>query len=90
LVFPKNLTFSLKVSNDVFTAFYTVQNIDSTIFMHTAQIAFFRTHRNDRCGFLEIEIYHPNSPENWQNPSLYVGIMPTIIFPGLEVEDGGG
>jgi hypothetical protein len=32
LVFPTNLTFCLKVSNDVFAAFYTVQNIDSTIF----------------------------------------------------------
>ena len=59
-------------------------------FMLTDQIAFFRTHRNDRCGFPEIEIYHPNSPENWQNPSFYVGIMPTIIFPGMELEDGGG
>jgi hypothetical protein len=35
-------------------------------------------------------MYHPNSPENWQNPSFYVGIMPTIIFPGMEVEGSGG
>lgn len=90
LVFPTNLTFSLKVSNDVFAAFYTVQNIDSTIFMHKAQVAFFRTHRNDRRRFPQIEIYHLNSPKNWQNPSFYVGIMPTIIFPGMELEDGGG
>jgi hypothetical protein len=90
LVFPTNLTFSLKVSNDVFAAFYTVQNIDSTIFYAYSSDSIFPDPSNDCCGFREIEIYHPNSPENWQNPSFYVGIMPTIIFPGMEVEDGGG
>jgi hypothetical protein len=74
-----------------FAAFYTVQNIDSTTFYaHSSDSAVFWTHRNDHCGFLEIETCRPNSPENRQNPSFFVGIMPTIIFPGREVEDGGG
>jgi hypothetical protein len=73
-----------------FAAFYTVQNIDSTTFYpHSSDSVVFRTHKNDRYGFLEIDTCRANSPENCKS-IFFVGLMPKIIFPGKEVQDGGG
>jgi hypothetical protein len=90
LVFVINLTFSLKVSNDVCGFLHCTEYRFNYFYAYSSDRIVFQTDRNDRCGFLEIETCRPNSPENWQHPSFFVGIMPTIIFPEMEVEDGGG
>jgi hypothetical protein len=70
--------------------FYTLLNINSTIFYaYSSDSEVFLAHRNDRYGLLEMDV-----ASNWLWKLtifiFFVGMMPTIILLGMEVEDGGG
>jgi hypothetical protein len=68
--------------------FYSLSNVNSIIFYaYSSDSEVFRAHRNDRYGFLEMDVAS-KWPQKLTTSIFFVGMMPTIILPRMEVEDG--
>jgi hypothetical protein len=63
--------------------------LHSIFYAYSSDSEVFRAHRNDRYGFLENDVA---SKWSWKLTTsiFFVGMMTTIILPGMEVEVGGG